>query len=381
MILKILKNTFKWDAPRILIIESFGLIICTILAIIMWLSAKSNYKMQEKLLTKMETQHKQNNNANTTKKRTKSIVFEEEGQVTVTKEKRSSLSLDTLEHFDVAVEKSVDKEIDKGEIEGSDSGSVSSLKSVSYNIAKLGGIQHLKILSNHLRKLFTNPIFIIIIIVGFCYDGTIVCFSGILKRLLEDKFLRKEGKIAVEMGFTKYFGLLAPFAGHIIDRVRNREWFMFTAGVCLVFSTFSLVLCDGGNIILLYIALFGISFGQVCYGNSFWPSIASIAGRKYQIVAYGFMGCITSIGAVIIPLICAQFADHLKNIIVACVVFAILTTIGLCASIVIIIINNTCFAEIDYINRHLSSPKISDTGNTETSVKSEETEKSDSDNC
>lgn len=333
-------------------IESLGLMISTTLATIMWLSARANYKMQERMLFNIETQHKQQENINDgekIKKHKKSIIFEEEGQVAVTKEKRSSLSLDGNSE--------TEKENVSISIDTINNESDSSLKSISYNIEKLGAIKHLQILSDHLKKLFKNPIFIIIVIVGFSYDGTIVCFTGILKRLLIDKFKRAESNIAFEMGFTKYCGFAAPFAGYLIDRIRNREWFMFIAGLCLVFSTFTLFLCKYDNIILLYISLFGISIGQVCYGNSFWPSIASIAGRKYQIVAYGFMGCITSIGAVIIPQIYAQVVDYFGNIVIACFIFAILTSIGLTASIIIIIINNTCYAEIDYINRHLSTPK------------------------
>ena len=102
------------------------------------------------------------------------------------------------------------------------------------------------------------------------------------------------------MGLTKYCGFAAPIAGYIIDKIRNRQYFMLTAGLCLVCSTLSLYYSNNNNIIIMYCGLLGISFAQVCYGNSFWPAVASVAGKKYQVVAYGFMGAITSIGAVII---------------------------------------------------------------------------------
>ena len=378
MTLEILKELWGWNAPQTFQAESLGLIISTMLATFMWLSARANYKMQEKLSIsseRMDTEKEHSGfdheasiseqDKEKKRKKKKSIVFPTEGQVTVTREKKSSMSL--------VYHGGQDSNENSRNMEDTPSNdSESSLKSASYNIEKLGAKKHLKILKEHLKVLFRNPIFVTIVIIGFCYDGTIVCFTGIVKRLLKSKFQRSDKQVAIEMGFTKYCGFAAPFAGHIIDKIRNREWFMLMAGLCLVFATFSLFACDRDNILVLYIALFGISFGQVCYGNSFWPAIASVAGRKYQIVGYGFMGAVTSIGAVILPQICGRAVDYFDkkdeidddtndkyNIVVACLIFGVLTLIGTIACVVIILMNNVYYAGVNYLNRHLSSKKNS----------------------
>lgn len=181
--------------------------------------------------------------------------------------------------------------------------------------------------------------------------------SGILKRLLKEKFHRTESQIGIEMGFTKYCGFLAPVAGWIIDRIRNREWFMLTAGLTLSFSTYSLWDSKPDDLTVMWLGLLGISFGQVCYGNAFWPAIASIAGREYQIVGYGFMGAMTSLGAVIMPQILGAVIDESDNVESACLVFAVLSSIGLAACILIIVVSRSCYRKIDYLNRDLQPKK------------------------
>eukprot|EP01083_Nonionella_stella_P110914 324933_1 len=349
LVINVFQHKWKWTLPQIFWSETLPLIGCTFLAILMWLSAKSMYKIQEELLKQQQMQidvesqsESQKETPVTVPKKKKTIVFPTEGQVTVTKDAKSKSSFSVGEFSTTG---QTANEIEK-------SGSESSIRSASYNIEKLGAKRHIEMMGNHLNALFKNAIFVIIIMIGFSYDGTVVCFTAIVKRLLVDKFERIE-EAGWDMGLTKYCGFAAPVAGYIIDRVRHREYWMLMAGLCLVFSTLSLYLCAPDDIWVMRFGLLGISFGQVCYGNSFWPAIASVAGRKYQIVAYGFMGAITSIGAVLLPQIYGKVTDFFDDVTKACLVFAVLSSIGVLSCIIIIAINS--HSNIDYLNRTLSS--------------------------
>ena len=249
LVLNLFIETWGWTPEIIFWRETLALVVCSLLAVFMWLSARANFKIQEKLLLERIRSNSKNGSLAASvdvPKKEKTIVFPTEGQVTVIKEKKSSTSV--IETGDVT-EETVSK---------------TSLRSLSANIEKLSCKDHIQMMCNHLKILFKNPIFVILIIVVFCMDGTVVCLTGILKRFLKDKFNRREKQIGFEMGLTKYFGFAAPIAGHIIDKVRNREYFMLLAGLCLVFGLFALYVCSRDDVELMYICLLIISFGREC---------------------------------------------------------------------------------------------------------------------
>lgn len=134
-----------WTPVTTFWVEALGLVGCTLLAVFMWLSAKANYKMQEReamFMSNVSIDRIVIDATGKAKNSKKSIVFPTEGQVTVTGKKISSASL----------------------------------RSNSDEMEKIGTMTDLKLIGQHLKALFMNPIFVIIIVIGFCYDGTVVCF-------------------------------------------------------------------------------------------------------------------------------------------------------------------------------------------------------------
>ena len=141
LVLQLLKGKWKWTPVTVFWVEAQGLIGCTLLAVFMWLSAKANFKMQEKealAATVFEKASVVIDAAGNPKKSKKSIVFPTEGQVAVTKKRLSTTSISD----------DVDRE----------------------------AMTNLNLIGQHLKVLFMNPIFIIVVVIGFCYDGTVVCF-------------------------------------------------------------------------------------------------------------------------------------------------------------------------------------------------------------
>ena len=188
--------------------------------------------------------------------------------------------------------------------------------------------------------------------IGFTYDGCILCFNPILRRLLEEEFKRTRSESGFDMGIPKYFGLFAPFFGKLIDHVRHRELFMLVAGVCLVCGHGTLWLMPRTAVFRVG-GMLSIGLGQVFYGNSFWPSIASIVGKEHRVVGYGLLGAITSFGAVVLPLIIGSVVDKQSSITYAELIFTAIASVGIVASLVMIGLNYYFIRElnINFLNR------------------------------
>lgn len=207
-------------------------------------------------------------------------------------------------------------------------------------------------------KLLKNPLFVLLIFVGFCYDASATCFAGVIKELLGQQFDRNNDQISFDMGISKYCGLLAPLFGYVIDTIKYREFFMLSAGIFICLGHGTLYFVPFDKDVSRIFGLLCLSLGQVLYNNSFWPAVASIVGnKKDSTIAYGILGAITGLGPLIIPLIIGKFADSSNNIIVAELILSIVVIIGIMSNIPVILINcrSIKVKDTDYINRQIES--------------------------
>ena len=129
-----------------------------------------------------------------------------------------------------------------------------------------------------MKRLFKNPIFVLMIFVGICYDAPNLTFNSIQKKLLIEKFKIKQ-KTGFETGISKHMGLAAPVFGYLFDCYRYRQYYLVVSGIVACFAHGLLYFggIDKGTRIS---GLFFVGVAMVFYGNSYWPSIASVAGAQ-----------------------------------------------------------------------------------------------------
>eukprot|EP01083_Nonionella_stella_P027210 74892_1 len=186
-----------------------------------------------------------------------------------------------------------------------------STEDVANTSSALSGVPSVMDLNEFVKQtkhIFGNRIFVLMLLLCVFNEGCYAAFQGSLKQFLKHKFNRAEKEVGVDIGVIMYFGLVAPLTGYMVDRLRHRELFILFGSSCVLLS--HVILAFGvASDCNRWMGLCCISIGLVVYANAFWPAIASVAGKQYQIVAYGWSSALSSFGAVVIPMISGYFTD------------------------------------------------------------------------
>ena len=209
------------------------------------------------------------------------------------------------------------------------------------------------------KQIFSNPMFIGMAILCFHHEGLYFALGGSLKQLLMKKFMRSDKQTGYDFGLQHYFGLVAPLTGFMVDKLKNRQWFVILGAMVVMLSHMTLafgIATDFNRIS----GLLGISLGSVIYANAFWPAVASVVGKQYQIIAYGWLSAIGGAGAVVAPLIAGYYTDQ-SDVIAAQYLFMFISILVFVLSIFITVLN--CLSNVDYLNRDIHNDSINDDDN------------------
>ncbi|MBN2029412.1 MFS transporter [bacterium] len=119
--------------------------------------------------------------------------------------------------------------------------------------------------------------------------------------------------------------ILAPFAGHLVDKVGRRASLMIFGSIVMIPSYLILGLT---SVYPAYPMIFlGIAF--VFVPAAMWPSVPLIVQKKYVGTAYGLMTMIQNIGLGLFPLLNGVLRDLTQSYMTSMIMFAMLGLCGL----------------------------------------------------